>query len=206
MNKPVILVVAVVLAGLIIISTQEQQSSAEQKDGSKVEEKEATGDALIGGPFSLINQNGERVTNETFKGKNMLVFFGFTNCPDVCPTGLLTMTKALESVEDIAPQIVPIFITVDSETDTKEQIASYISNFHPSMQGLTGTEEELKKAQDSYRVYAKKIEMEGSMMDAPMFNHSGYIYLMSKDGKYLTHFSYDAKPEDIVLKIREYIS
>jgi protein SCO1/2 len=166
-------------------------------------EEASTGKVQIGGSFALTNQRGENVTDQDFKGKLMLVFFGFTNCPDVCPTDLMIISKVMQALGDDGEKVAPIFITVDSQTDTVERMADYLVSFHPSIQGLTGTEEQLKQAQEAYKIYAKKIEMESMMGN--MFNHSAYTYLMNREGKYLTHFAHDSKPEKILEEIKKYL-
>lgn len=180
-----------------------ENSSSGSVHAKKSEDVEATGEAAIGGPFELVNQKGETVTDETYKGKKLLVFFGFTNCPEVCPNTLMAISRTMEMLENDAEKITPIFITVDHENDNVEQIAKYLESFNPAIQGLTGTQEQLKAAQDAYRVYAQKVEMDSMM--GTMYNHSPYVYLMDEENKYLTHFQYNAKPEDIVEKIRTFL-
>jgi protein SCO1/2 len=146
----------------------------------------ATGTALVGGPFSLVDQTGARVTGATFRGKYMLIFFGFTYCPDICPTELQVMSAALEELGPKGETIQPIFITVDPERDSPEVMKAYVANFHPRMVGLTGSMEEISAVAKAYRVYFKK-SGEG---DAYLMDHSSIIYLMDKEGKFLKHFTY----------------
>ena len=120
------------------------------------------GKATVGGPFTLTDHTGRRVTDKDFRGQHLLVFFGFTYCPDVCPSGLQVMTAALEELGPKAEKITPIFISVDPERDTPEQLALYVSSFHPRLVGLTGTPEEIQQVAKAYRVYYKKVEDESS--------------------------------------------
>jgi protein SCO1/2 len=145
------------------------------------------GTALVGGPFTLTDQNGKRVSDTDFAGKYRLMFFGYTFCPDVCPTELQVMTAALESMGPKADAIQPIFITIDPARDTPEVLKSYVSNFHPRMVGLTGTEAEIASITKAYRFYSAKIPGKG---EDYLFDHSGFIYLMGPDGTFLTHFAY----------------
>ena len=147
------------------------------------------GTALVGGPFSLIDQEGRKVTDKDFLGKYMLVFFGYTYCPDLCPTELQVMSAALDSLGTKADDIQPIFITFDPQRDTPEVLKHYISNFHPRLMGLTGTPEEIAVAAKAYRVYYNKLE-NTSGPDTYLMDHSTITYLMDKQGKFLKHFSY----------------
>jgi cytochrome oxidase Cu insertion factor (SCO1/SenC/PrrC family) len=153
----------------------------------------SAGEALIGGPFTLTDQHGERVTEQDFAGRFMLVYFGYTFCPDICPTSLTVMTAALDQLpEEQAAQVVPILITVDPARDTVEQLASYASLFHPRLVALTGSEEEVREAARAYRVYYHVPDAEG---DDYTVDHSTFVYLMGPDGSYRTHFGIDASPE-----------
>ena len=148
-----------------------------------------TGIALVGGPFSLSDHNGQRVTDKTFLGKNLLVVFGFTYCPDVCPTELQVVTAALESLGSRADDIQPLFITIDPGRDTPEIMKQYVANFHPRFVGLTGNPEEIAAVAKAYRVYYAKVDSKSGPNDYLM-DHSSIMYLMDKQGKFLKHFSY----------------
>lgn len=154
----------------------------------------STGTALVGGPFVMVNHKGEAVTEKTYAGKPMLLFFGFTFCPDICPTELQVIGQALEIMGPDGSTIQPLFVTVDPERDTPELIASYISNFNPRFVGLTGTPQQVANMADAYRVFYAKQENSKSPQDYLM-DHSSIIYLMGADGQFLKHFSYttDAK-------------
>jgi cytochrome oxidase Cu insertion factor (SCO1/SenC/PrrC family) len=151
------------------------------------------GTALIGGPFQLTAHTGARVSDKDLKGKYSLISFGYTYCPDVCPTELQVISAALDQLGDKAKDIQPIFITIDPERDTPDALSKYMPNFHPRYLGLTGSPEEIDRVAKAYRVYyakAKKVEEGDYLMD-----HSSIIYLMDKQGTFLKHFSYgtDAK-------------
>jgi cytochrome oxidase Cu insertion factor (SCO1/SenC/PrrC family) len=155
-----------------------------------------TGRALIGGPFTLTNQKGERVTEETFRGKYMLISFGYTSCPDVCPAELQLMANAMDLLGAKSEKVTPIFITVDPERDTVPHIAAYVENFHPRMVGLTGSAEEIKAAASAYRVYYAKAEG-ASTAGGYLMDHSTFIYLMDPQGQYVTHFPYSTTREKL---------
>jgi cytochrome oxidase Cu insertion factor (SCO1/SenC/PrrC family) len=147
-----------------------------------------TGEALVGGPFSLTTHTGERVSNETFRGKFMLLVFGFTYCPDVCPTELQVVSAALDQMGAKAADIQPLFVTIDPERDTPAALAPYVGNFHPRLVGLTGTAEEIRSIAAAYRVYYARAK--GGSGDDYLMDHSSIIYLMDRDGRFLKHFSY----------------
>ncbi|HYN00432.1 MAG TPA: SCO family protein [Aestuariivirgaceae bacterium] len=153
----------------------------------------SSGTALIGGPFQLTAHTGARVSDKDLEGKYLLIFFGYTYCPDVCPTELQVISAALDQLGDKAKDIQPIFITIDPERDTPDALSKYMPNFHPRYLGLTGSPEEIDRVAKAYRVYyakAKEVEEGDYLMD-----HSSIIYLMDKQGTFLKHFSYgtDAK-------------
>jgi protein SCO1/2 len=165
-------------------------------EGSRTE-----GRALVGGPFSLADT--KRVTDRDFRGKLMLVFFGYTHCPDVCPTELQNMATVLEKLGPDAKQVAPLFISVDPARDTPEALSAYLGNFSPLIKGLTGTQDEVASAAKAYRVYFKKAD--GGPDDYTV-DHSVFIYLMDRDGNYITHFMFNSPPENIVNVIKKHIS
>jgi cytochrome oxidase Cu insertion factor (SCO1/SenC/PrrC family) len=150
---------------------------------------EGSGVALVGGPFTLTDHNGREVTEKTFLGKYMLVFFGFTFCPDVCPTELQVISAALDQMGPEADAIQPVFITVDPERDTPEVLKAYVGNFGPRLLGLTGTPEQVAAAAKAFRVYYAKVKNSGSAADY-MMDHSTIIYLMGPDGRFVKHMTY----------------
>jgi protein SCO1/2 len=158
------------------------------------------GTALIGGPFSLVDQTGKRVTEKDFAGRHLLVFFGFTQCPDICPTGLQVMAATLDKLGTKADGLVPMFITVDPARDTPEIMQAYVSAFHTRLTGLTGSEAEIQAVTKAYRVYAKRVDDPGSAGGYTM-DHSGFIYLMDPAGTYVTHFRHNANPDELVARI-----
>lgn len=158
--------------------------------------------ALIGGPFSLTNHLNQPVTDKDFLGKYMMVYFGYTYCPDICPMDLQIMTDALEMLDpSILEQITPVFVSVDPERDTVEIMAEYIEYFHEDLIGLTGTVEQVEAAKSEYRVYASKADdTEDYIVD-----HTAYTYLMDKDGYLLNHFNHAEDPERMAAKITSLI-
>lgn len=157
----------------------------------------------IGGPFTLVSHEGQTVTDQDFRGRYMLIYFGYSYCPDVCPVELSKMTRALEILDEdkIALDTVqPLFITVDPERDTVEQMARYVSLFHPKLMGLTGSVKQMKQATDAYRVYAKKSGDVDS--DAYLMDHASMILLMGPDGQFVDFFSSRETAENIADSLR----
>lgn len=166
------------------------------------EDQAAQGEVPIGGPFSLVDQTGRRVTNEDFKGRFMLVYFGYTFCPDVCPLGLQTIAQALDALpSDQQERIVPLFVTVDPERDTVEVMRGYVGSFHPRLVGLTGSEDEIRSTLSAYRVYAQEAAEpeDGSYL----VDHSTFTYLMGPDGRYVTHFGHATTAEEMAARLAE---
>lgn len=156
---------------------------------------ETTAQAVIGGPFELTDAAGVRRRDAEFRGRHMLVFFGFTNCPDFCPTALQTVSQAMEKLGDKAKAIVPIFVSIDPERDTPEILKNYALNFDRRIVMLTGTPAEIAAAARAYRVYfaKRKLKEEGEYT----MDHSAYLYLMGPDGKFLTHFRHAISADDL---------
>ena len=142
----------------------------------------------IGGPFTLTDQTGATRHAEDFHGKLMLVYFGYTYCPDACPTALQDMSQAIDLLGAKGDAVQPIFITIDPARDTVEQMKVYAENFHPRLIALTGTPEQIADAARAYRVYYAKGRSPSGSADYLM-DHSSYIYLMGRDGRYVSHFS-----------------
>src|SRR3546814_481801 len=161
------------------------------------------GEPLIGGSFSLVDGEGRARTDEDFRGELMFVYFGFTFCPDVCPTELQAMGQALDRLGSDAEQVQPIFITIDPERDTPEIVGQYVKSFHPRMVGLTGSPEQVAAAAKAYRVYYRKATVEGS--SDYLMDHSSIVYLMDRQGKFLTHFSHGTSPEDMAEGIEKFL-
>ena len=158
----------------------------------------------IGGAFELIDEKGQRVTDADYRGRWMLVFFGYTNCPDECPLTLQKMATMLQNMGQLADRLAPLFITVDPARDTPERLASYLENFDTRIVGLTGTNEEIATVAKAYRVYyeAGKTEESG----AGLVSHSTFLYLMDPSGKLNALFSQDVTPEKLTVAFRKRLS
>ncbi len=158
--------------------------------------------AAVGGPFHLEDQNGRPVSDEDVKGRPFLVFFGFTHCPEICPTTLFEMSEVIRQLGKDADRIGALFITVDPERDTPAALKDYLASFDPHLRGLTGDPAAVNAAIKAYRVYAKKIPLEGG--DYTM-DHTAVVYLMDKDGRFVAPFNLKRTPEAAAAELRRYL-
>ncbi len=162
------------------------------------------GTALIGGPFELTDQNGARRSDVEFRGKLMLVFFGYTFCPDICPLSLQLVSDVLDGLGSDADKLAPIFVTVDPGRDKPAALKSYLENFSPRIVGLTGSSEEVAATAKAYRAYFK-LHGDPAKDEGYLVDHSTLIYLMGRDGKFLTQFTHETPPERMAAAIRRYL-
>jgi protein SCO1/2 len=164
---------------------------------------QSSGIAAIGGPFVLTDAQGKRRSDADFRGRHMLVFFGFTHCPDFCPTALYTISQAMERLGDKGQRVAPVFITLDPDRDTPAQLARFAGNFDGRITMLTGSAEEIAAAAREYRVYYRKkpLEPQGEYT----IDHSTYIYLMGPDGRFVTHFRHAIAADDLADALRRYL-
>ena len=145
-------------------------------------------DVQIGGGFILTDHNGNKFNSDAMHGKLSLVYFGFTFCPDICPTSLQKLTQVLSTLDKYQIDVLPIFITVDPSRDTPELLKEYLGHFHEKFIGLTGSEEQIKEVADLYKVFYAVAEGATTEYGKYMLDHSSFVYLMDKNGKYMKHF------------------
>jgi len=160
---------------------------------------ETTKPSSVGGPFRLLDHNGRVVTEADFKGRPFLVFFGFTHCPDICPTALFEMSEVLKRLGPDADKTAALFISVDPERDTPEKLKDYVSSFHPRVFGLTGTPAEIEAVTRAYRAYAKKVPLDGG---GYTMDHSAIVYLMDKDGRFVAPFNLKRSAEQAAADLK----
>src|SRR3954462_2084810 len=158
--------------------------------------------AAIGGPFQLTDQSGQTVTEKNLIGHPTLVFFGFTHCPDVCPTELFEISEILRAMGSDADRVNAYFISVDPERDTASAMKDYLSSFDPHLKGLTGDPDAVAKVISSFRVYAKKVPLKDG--DYTM-DHTALIYLMDRDGKFVAPFNLKRTPEEAAADLKRYL-
>lgn len=147
----------------------------------------------LGGPFTLVDHTGRTVTERDFAGRVLLVYFGYTYCPDVCPTELGTVAAALDAMGPAGERVTPVFVTIDPERDTQAGMADYVSRFHPRMIGLTGTAEQIAQAARAYRVFYAKVQPRDTT--EYLMDHSSFIYLVGPDGRVRSLFRPETTPE-----------
>jgi len=158
--------------------------------------------SAIGGPFQLVDQNGQATTDRDLLGHPFLVFFGFTHCPDVCPTTLFEVSEVLNRLGPDADRISALFITVDPERDTPQTLKDYLSSFNPRLRGLTGDPAAIAATLKSYRVYAKKVPLDGG--DYTM-DHTAIVYLMDREGRFVAPVNLKRKVDELAADWRRYL-
>ncbi|WP_249167022.1 SCO family protein [Bradyrhizobium sp. JYMT SZCCT0428] len=173
---------------------------AQQRSAAEIMDLLMWGREPVGGPFSLIDHTGRRRTDGDFRGKLLLIYFGFTYCPDICPTDLQNIGLALDQLGRAADKVQPLFITVDPERDTAEHLKEYMPLFHPRLIGLTGGTSAIRAAADVYKVYYEKVSTKG---DDYTVDHTAFIYLMGVDGSYVGFFPPGTSPERIAETLRK---
>jgi len=161
-----------------------------------------TAPAAIGGPFQLTDQAGRTVTDKDLKGRPTLIFFGFTHCPDVCPTSLFEISEVLKAMGKDADRVNAYFVSVDPERDTAAAMKDYLSSFDPHLKGLTGDPEAVAKVLSAYRVYSKKVPLKDG--DYTM-DHTALIYLMDRDGQFVAPFNLKRTPEEAAVDLKRYL-
>lgn len=158
--------------------------------------------AAVGGPFKLVDENGRPFTDETVKGKPFLVFFGFTHCPDVCPTALFEVSEIMRGLGSDANKLSALFISIDPERDTPAVLKDYLSSFDPGIRGLTGDPDAVAAVAKAYRVYYKKVPLDGG--DYTM-DHTALVYLMDKQGRFIAPFNIKRPAETAVADLRKHL-
>ncbi len=162
----------------------------------------AVAPSAVGGPFKLTDQNGRAVTDTDLKGKPFLVFFGFTNCPDICPTALFDMSEVFRRLGPDAEKVSAIFISVDPARDTPEKMKDYLQSFHERISALTGTQADIDAVTKAYKAYAKRVPLENG--DYTM-DHSAIVYLMDKNGRFVAPFNLKRPADEAAADLRRYL-
>lgn len=162
--------------------------------------RDVTQPSNVGGPFTMVDQNGKTVTDADFRGEPFLVFFGFTNCPDICPTTLYEMSEVLKRLGPDANKTAALFVSVDPERDTPEKLKQYISSFHPRIFALTGSEAQVEAIKKEYRVFAKKVPLKDG--DYTM-DHTAVVYLMDKNGRFIAPFNLQRTADEAAADLRK---
>ncbi|MBJ7416796.1 MAG: SCO family protein [Niveispirillum sp.] len=184
-----VLATAALLGTVVLVADRLSPQKSEQGQGR----------AAIGGPFSLTDHTGQPVTQDILKGKISLVYFGYSFCPDICPTDLQLIGQALDQMTDEErADAQALFITIDPERDTAQQLAGYVPLFHPQIRGLTGTPEQIDAAAKAYRAYYKKVSAEEAGTSDYLMDHSAFIYLMDRNGTFIRVFGHGVEPAEML--------
>jgi len=188
----------VLLVGVVVIAFVISLAGSEYfaKSGASGTQTALSRGPTVGGPFELVNHKGDLVTDKTFQGGYMMVFFGYTYCPDICPTALSDIETVLDMLgDDKASKVTPVMISVDPTRDTPEHLAEYVSFFHPRTVALTGTPDQIKAVTRAYRVYYSLGKPQDDDPLDYLIDHTSIIYLIGPDGKLITHFAHGTTPE-----------
>jgi protein SCO1/2 len=191
----ILLVVSAFVAGLVVFLGVFFYATGQFGGGGP-------GPSAIGGPFALVDQDGKPITDADMKGKPFLIFFGYTHCPDVCPTTLFELSEVMNVLGKDANGLRALFVTVDPERDTPAVMKDYLSSFDPHVRGATGNPQQVAQVEKAYRVYAKKVPTTDG--DYSM-DHSAIVYLMDKQGRFVAPFSLKRPPAEAAAALRKYL-
>jgi protein SCO1/2 len=189
------LAAVLLLAASVAFAGEKEPSPAELMDDLM------WGRGPVGGAFTLVDHTGARRTEQDFRGRLLLLYFGYTYCPDVCPTDLQAMADAIELLGDAGERVQPVFITIDPARDTPAHLAEYVRLFHPRLIGLTGTEEQVKRTARAYKAWYRRVDMPSGA--DYLFEHSGFVYLYGPDGAYFGFFPPGTSAERLATIVRE---
>ena len=191
------LIISLVLGVFYLLLNYFYFSKLENKNIVTLDDRE---NVKIGGDFDLLGKDGKEYNLASFNGKPLIIFFGFASCPDICPYGLTMISEVLETLGEDSNMINTVFVTLDPERDDYASTSQFASMFHEKIIGLSGSMEQVNRAADAWRVYNKKVELPDSEL-VYTIDHSAFIYLMDKNGKYYTHFSHNTEPEEIIKEL-----
>jgi protein SCO1/2 len=191
----IMLVLSAFLAGLVVFFMVFLFATGQFRSGGP-------GASAIGGPFALTDQDGKPITDRDFKGEPLLVFFGYTHCPDVCPTTLFEISEVLRAMGPDADRVHALYITVDPERDTPAVMKDYLSSFDPHLRGASGDRKAIEAAEKAYRAFAQKVPGENG--DYSM-DHTALVYLMDKQGRFVAPFSLKRRPEEAAADLKKYL-
>jgi len=175
-----------------------------REDAARLMNELMSGKAQVGGPFTLTDQYGNSRSLGDFRGKFVLLYFGYAFCPDVCPTDLAAMAQAIRTLGKEGDKLLPVFVTLDPERDTQELLRNYVAAFHPRFVALRGTEDEVRRVATAYKVYFEKVKSPGS--SAYLIDHMAFVFLLDRDGKYLAFFPPGTSAERMAVMVREVLA
>lgn len=189
------------------------QSEERRADAARLMNELMSGKAQVGAPFTLTGasgkQMGKRVSLADFRGKLVLLYFGYTSCPDVCPTDLLALAQTVKSLGKAGDAVQPVFITLDPARDTPEVLRGYAAAFHPRLIALTGSEDDIRRIATAYKVFYEKVSYDkksSERADTYMIDHAAFTFLLDRNGKYVMFFPPGTPPERMVVMVREQLA
>ena len=180
------------------------QSEERRADSARLMNELMSGKAVVGAPFTLTNPQGQRVSLTDFRGKLVLLYFGYTSCPDVCPTDLLAIAQTVKTLGKAGDQMQPVFVTLDPARDTPEVLRGYAAAFHPRLIALTGSEHEIRRVATAYKVFYEKVRIE--RVDQYLIDHSAFTFLLDRSGSYVLFFPPGTTSERMAVLVREQLA
>jgi cytochrome oxidase Cu insertion factor (SCO1/SenC/PrrC family) len=202
-RAPVLLAVVVAVAGAYFLLRDDPPAAGSREGAARLMSELMSGKGPVGGPFTLTDQDGARRSLADFRGKLVLLYFGFTYCPDVCPTDLMTVGNLIRSLGPAGEQVQPVFVTLDPARDKPEVLRAYVASFHPRFVALTGTESEIRRIATSYKVYFEKVKPPG--VNTYLIDHTAYVFLLDREGKFVTLFPPATPQERMAVMVREFL-
>jgi cytochrome oxidase Cu insertion factor (SCO1/SenC/PrrC family) len=182
---------------------RDQASAGNRSEGARLMAELMSGKGPVGGPFKLTDPDGRQWSLPDFQGKLVLLYFGFTHCPDVCPTDLAAIGQLVTSLGTHGDQLQPVFVTLDPQRDTREILRAYATSFHPRFVSLSGSEEEIRRVATAYKVYFEKVRPPGA--NTYFIDHTAYTFLLGRDGRFITLFPPGTPPERMAVMVREHL-
>jgi protein SCO1/2 len=199
------LLLALVIGGAALLYARGNPAEdARRENAARLMNELMTGKGPIGGPFTLADQYGKRRSLDDFRGKLVLLYFGYTYCPDVCPTDLLAMGQLVKTLGVDGDKMQLIFVTLDPERDTQELLRDYVAAFHPRFVALRGSEDEVRRVATSYKIYFEKVRPPGS--STYLIDHMAFIFLLDRSGKYVAFFPPGTSAERMAVMVREFLA
>lgn len=194
-------VIAAAAAGAWLHLRDDVPAAGSREGAARLMSELMSGQGTVGGAFSLTDAVGARRSLSDFRGKLVLLYFGFTYCPDVCPTDLMAMGNLVRSLGPAGDQVQPVFVTLDPERDKPEVLRAYVASFHPRFVALTGTEDEIRRVATSYKVYFEKVKPPG--VSTYLIDHTAYVFLLDREGRFITLFPPGTPQERMAVMVRE---
>ena len=192
------------LTGILLTTLAIAQPQSSREDAARLMNELMSGKAPVGAPFTLTNAHGKRVSLADFRGKLVLLYFGYTSCPDVCPTDLLAIAQTLKSLGRAGEQVQPLFVTLDPARDTPEVLRGYAPAFHPRLIALTGSDDEIRRIATAYKVFYEKVRIERA--DLYLIDHAAFTFLLDRNGKYRMFFPPGTPADRMTVMVREQLA